>query len=143
MDGKASCSERLKAALKMRDMTQADLCRITGIPTSAMSQYCKGTLVPRQKRTKVIADALSVSVAWLMGFDFPSEKEVDAVSKMIDLGVLVEPPISRDDIPIENDNCSLSSEATELLRIFNALSVKGRIRLLSLAFDLEAEEGGR
>lgn len=143
MSDKVDCSERLKTALSMRGMTQADLCRATGIPTSAMSQYCKGTLVPRQKRTQVIADALSVSVAWLMGFDVPSEKETEAAREMIEQGILVEPPISRDDIPSEDGSDVLSSEAAELLRIFECLNVKGRTRLLSLAFELEAEERGK
>ena len=40
-----------------------------------MSQYCGGTIVPRQDRTFLIAQALDVSEAWLMGFDVPRERK--------------------------------------------------------------------
>lgn len=84
MENKVNCSERIKAALTMRDMTQADLCRLTGIPKSAMSQYCNGTLVPRQNRTQSIAQALRVSEAWLMGFDVPIRPEEEKLPLIIE-----------------------------------------------------------
>ncbi len=77
---KESCANRIRQGLSMRDMTQADLCRMTGIPKSAMSQYCNGGLVPRQDRTFLIAQALDVSEAWLMGFDVPMEKKTTPAS---------------------------------------------------------------
>jgi len=48
---------------------------MTGIPKSAMSQYCKGSLVPRQIRIHMLALSLDVSEAWLMGYDVPTERE--------------------------------------------------------------------
>lgn len=78
MENKEKCGKRILEALRLRDMTQADLCRATGIPKSAMSQYCGGTLVPRQDRTFLIARALDVSEAWLMGFDVPRERKTPA-----------------------------------------------------------------
>lgn len=77
---KESCASRIRQGLKAKDMTQADLCRATGIPKSAMSQYCNGGLVPRQDRTFLIARALGVSEAWLMGFDVPMERNEDKKS---------------------------------------------------------------
>ena len=73
MENKVTCASRIKEALKIRDMTQADLCKLTGIPKSAMSQYCNGGLVPRQNRTFLIASALRVNPAWLMGLDVEME----------------------------------------------------------------------
>lgn len=72
---KVSCGSRIREGLKLRDMTQGDLCRITGIPKSAMSQYCRGSFAPKQDRTGAIAEALNVSEAWLMGFDVPMERK--------------------------------------------------------------------
>jgi transcriptional regulator with XRE-family HTH domain len=80
MENKESCASRIREALSVRDMTQADLCRRTGIPKSAMSQYCNGGLVPRQDRTYVIAAALNVSEAWLMGFNVPMERKTSPAS---------------------------------------------------------------
>ena len=75
MENKVTCAERIKEGLRLKDIKQADLCRMTGIPKSDMSQYCSGDVVPRQNRTYAIALALNVSEAWLMGFDVPKERE--------------------------------------------------------------------
>lgn len=80
MGEKETCSKRIREALQLRGMTQADLCRATGIPKSAMSQYCNGGLVPRQDRTYLIANALNVSEAWLMGFNVSMRKETTPAS---------------------------------------------------------------
>lgn len=75
MENKETCGSRIREALRLRDMTQADLCRATGIPKSAMSQYCNDVLAPRQDRTYLIAKALSVTEPWLMGFDVQMERD--------------------------------------------------------------------
>lgn len=80
MAAKESCASRIREGLRIRNMSQAELCRITGIPKSAMSQYCTGGLVPRQKRTFLIAAALNVSEAWIMGFDVPIERKITPAS---------------------------------------------------------------
>lgn len=68
------CSERIVQALLATNMKQSELCRKTGIPKSAMSQYIKGSFEPKQDRVYKIAEALGVSEAWLMGFDVPMKK---------------------------------------------------------------------
>lgn len=138
MENNATCADRIKEALAMRNMTQADLCRATGIPTSAMSQYCNGTLTPRQKRTKVIADALLVSVGWLMGFDVPSSGDISNAVQAFQSVMFAEPDIRRDDIPTDKED--MTEEETELLRIFNSLDIKGRTQLLAFAYELEAKQ---
>lgn len=75
MEKKVTCASRIREALAARDMTQADLCKLTGIPKSAMSQYCNGGLVPRQNRTFQIANALNVNPAWIMGLDVEMENK--------------------------------------------------------------------
>lgn len=79
---KESCSKRISKALSLRNMKQTDLCNITGIPKSAMSQYISGAFEPKQDRIFLIADALEVSEAWLMGFDVPMEKEQTSPDKV-------------------------------------------------------------
>jgi transcriptional regulator with XRE-family HTH domain len=71
----ASCAKRLTLALAMRNLKQTDLCARTGIPKSAMSQYVNGSFEPKQDRIFLMAKALDVSEAWLMGYDVPMEKE--------------------------------------------------------------------
>lgn len=80
-----TCANRIKEALSIRNMTQAELCEKTGIKKSAMSQYCKGSFAPRQDKTFLIAKALDVSEIWLMGFDVPMDKKKpDAKSTELD-----------------------------------------------------------
>lgn len=74
----ASCGTRIKEALSLRHMRQVELCEITKIPKSALSQYISGAFEPKQDRIYLIAKALNVSEAWLMGYDVPMEKEKDS-----------------------------------------------------------------
>ena len=60
--------------MHLRNKTQAELCEITGIPKSAMSQYVSGKFVPKQTRIYLLAKALNVNEAWLMGYDVPMER---------------------------------------------------------------------
>lgn len=62
---------RLKEIMQIRGLSQSDLCNKTGIPKSAMSQYMTGSFKPKSRRTHMLAKALGVSEAWLMGYDVP------------------------------------------------------------------------
>ena len=70
---RASCSGRLALALSLRGMKQSELCARTGIPKRAVSQYISGEFKPKQDRVFLIAQALNVDEAWLMGYDVPME----------------------------------------------------------------------
>lgn len=72
---KESCAARLKKALSIRNMTQAELCQKTKIPKSALSEYIKGLYDPKQDRLIILSEALNVDPVWLMGFDVPMEKD--------------------------------------------------------------------
>ena len=76
----ASCADRIKMALQIKGVKQADLCRLTKIPKSALSQYISGAYDPKQDRIYLIANALNVSEAWLMGLDVPMDRQVKKVS---------------------------------------------------------------
>ena len=78
---KEACSKRISKALSFRNMKQTDLCNITGIPKSAISQYISGAFEPKQDRIFLIANALDVSEAWLMGFDVPMQRETQSPDK--------------------------------------------------------------
>ena len=70
-----TCADRIRKALILRGMKQSELCRITNIPKSALSQYISGCFEPKQDRIYLIAKTLDVSEAWLMGYDVPMEKD--------------------------------------------------------------------
>lgn len=72
---KMSCAQRIRQGLTVRGMRQKDLCKATGIPKSAVSQYCSGSFTPRPDRIALIAKALDVNEAWLMGYHVRMERE--------------------------------------------------------------------
>lgn len=77
---KESCAVRIKKALSIRNMSQAELCQKTKIPKSALSEYLKGLYEPKQDRLLIMSEALDVDPVWLMGFDVPMEKEHEKIS---------------------------------------------------------------
>ena len=74
METTEKCSVRIAKALSIRNMKQSELCEKTKIPKSAISQYLSGAFEPKQDRLLLIAKALEVDPAWLMGFDVPMER---------------------------------------------------------------------
>lgn len=72
---KITCAERIRAGLELRNLKSADLCKMTEISKSTMSQYLSGLYDPSQLRTELIARALNVNEAWLMGYDVPMQRE--------------------------------------------------------------------
>ena len=60
---------RIKKILTEQNMSKADLSRLTGISNSSLSEYLNGKYEPKQDKIALIAKALHVSPAWLMGFD--------------------------------------------------------------------------
>lgn len=77
--------------MSYKNINQAELCRITGIPKSAVSQYLSGSFKPKQDRIALIANALNVSEAWLLGIDIPNDK--NKFSSF--LGILPLPKVSK------------------------------------------------
>ena len=71
--------DRLQEALTMRQWTAADLSKKSGINKGSISKYLKGSVIPKQSAIGVMAQALGVSPAWLLGFD---DKQEDATIKM-------------------------------------------------------------
>ncbi len=74
------CSKRIAEALKIKDMKQADLCKIANVPKSSLSLYLSGAYEPKQDRVYDMAKALNVSEAWLMGYDVPMERQAKKAS---------------------------------------------------------------
>lgn len=64
-------ANRIKAAMQMREMNQADLSKAAGIDKGSLSRYVSGKFAPKQSAIVKIANALHVSPAWLLGMDVP------------------------------------------------------------------------
>lgn len=72
-----SFSNRLNKAMMIRDIKASALSEKTGISKSSLSEYLSGKYEAKQNGIYLLAKALNVSEAWLMGCDVPMEREID------------------------------------------------------------------
>ena len=68
--------DRLKQALKIRNMKAVDLVELTKIPKGAISYYLNGKSTPKADRLFLICKALDVSEAWMLGYDVEMEVSI-------------------------------------------------------------------
>jgi transcriptional regulator with XRE-family HTH domain len=69
-----SFKNRLNQALEIRGMKPIELSKRTGLSKARISQYTNGVYEAKQKALYLMARALNVSEAWLMGYDVPMER---------------------------------------------------------------------
>lgn len=103
-------SERLASALRESGLTQVELCKRADVTAGALSSYLSGRYYPKQRTLERLANALNVSVLYLMGFDDPS----DTVG----------------------DTSDLNSDELHLLQMFRSLNPVGKRRALQDIDDL-------
>ena len=99
-------ANRLKKALDYNNMRPIDLANKTKISKAQICNYLKGTYKAKQDKLYIIAKALDVSEAWLMGYDvdmdrewFPDNKE-DLTNITIDNARYIETTTKTVRIPI-------------------------------------------
>lgn len=68
-------SSRIKHALKHRNIKAKELSEMTGISRSSISEWLSGKYEPKQDKIFIIANALNVDEAWLLGLDVPIERK--------------------------------------------------------------------
>lgn len=69
--------ERLNSILQKRNLSQADLSKMTGIRSSSISDWLNGKYEPKQDKIAIIAESLNVSPVWLIGYDEPSTNQTE------------------------------------------------------------------
>lgn len=77
---KESFSVRLQKGLDYAGLKAINLHEMTKISESLISKYLSGKAFARQKNISIIANALDISEAWLMGYDVPMKKEISNVN---------------------------------------------------------------
>ncbi len=65
----AKLIERMKAVMAEKQISQAELSKLTGIRASSISDYLNNRYEPKQDKIFLIANALRVNPAWLSGRD--------------------------------------------------------------------------
>ena len=80
---KKSISSRLKEIMRDRNLKQVDILNKTlpfqtkynvRLAKNDLSQYVNGKVEPNQERVYILAKALNVSEAWLLGYDVPKQR---------------------------------------------------------------------
>ncbi len=122
--------ERLRTLMREKDITQAELSRLTGIRASSISDWLKGKYTPKQDKIALLADALHVTPAWLLGYG----KEEDKKPKVIDLQAELEKLLQQmnaDDTTIAmfNGDSPMDEETKELM----LASLKNTLQMSKLA----------
>lgn len=80
--------DRLRQAMDLRGMRATDLVEKTEIPKGTLSYYLSGKTEPKADRLYILAQALNVSEAWLLGYDVPmgrtdNQKKNDQLAKLV------------------------------------------------------------
>ena len=67
-------ANRLNTAMRIRNIKASELSEKTGISKSSLSEYMNGKYEAKQDGVYLLAKALNVNEAWLMGLDVPMER---------------------------------------------------------------------
>lgn len=119
-----STKDRLKELMQNRGLKQVDIvnlakpfCEKSGVKLGRndISQYLSGKVEPGQHKLFVLAQALGVSLQWLMGYDAPIEAYPSSHSGLS---------------PVLPDN------AKHLLANFESLNSAGKKKLIDYSDDL-------
>lgn len=114
----SSFKNRLKEILLEKNMTQKELSDLTGITPSSISDWLRGKYEAKQDKIDIIATALNVSQAYLMGYDVPKVNRV----KMF--------------VTESNSKQSLTNNQEKIISLFNQLNEEGQEKALSYTQDL-------
>lgn len=70
----ARLQDRLKEALRIRGMKPIELSERLDISRGTISYYLSGKSSPKADRLNLICSTLSVSEAWMLGYDVPMDR---------------------------------------------------------------------
>lgn len=118
-------SRRLEQAMAMKDITAAELSRLTGISKSSLSRYMSGDYNPNNDKLEKLSRALNVNEAWLLGYDeVDMERESDEVR--------------------QEKSLTIEAEMAEMMlkkisELYRTLSFQQQVDLFEIARKMEVE----
>ena len=128
---------RIRERRMALEMTLAELGKKVRVGASTVRKWETGYIKDiRSDKIQRVATALEVTPAYLMGWDESRNVNVDTVCTNNGLIGHAHAAVTFNG----KDSEPLSKEEAEILRIYKALGVKGRMKLLATAMELEAEE---
>ena len=131
--------ERLQKIRRDRGWSQERLGEVIGVSRSAVNKYEMGVVTDlKASQIELMAEALGVCTEYLVCWTDDPTIARNTASNIHNSAVVQ--GNSATTLIVKNGHSverELSEEEVELMRIFEALDVKGRTALLSAAFDLE------
>lgn len=125
--------KKIKHLRQSLDLTQEELGQKIGVTKATINKYETG-IVNNFSRPRIeqLADALNTSPAYLLGWeDMDEATAARALERLTTYNMRIQQITSED---------NLSQEERELLRIYNKVSVRSRLKILQLAYELEEGE---
>ncbi len=122
---KEAFNKRLETALNLRGIKPVDLAKKTGISEATISQYRSGYAKPKEPRLVIIANALGVDPAWLMGLDVPMGPRTKLPGEMGNAA--------------ERESLYMQ-EMIDIMRNLSEESMKRLIRYAEKLYDIQEDE---
>lgn len=126
MSMNSTFQQRLKEGMQIRGLRQADLAEMTGLSKSRISHYMTGRYEAKQEALYLIAKALNVNEAWLMGHDVPKERTV----------IRRENDLSYEAKIVQSVFIHLGAKAAELITCFQQLDEDSKNKAVAYLKDL-------
>ena len=100
--------ERINSVMKEKGIKPAELARRTGIDRSSISHYLSGDYSPKIDKIEKIADAIGVTVSYLVGFsDDPSPTGDPDLDKIADMFTRMTQPGSFGPVTVSDDEMTV------------------------------------
>ena len=130
--------ERISLLLSQNDMTAKELTQLLKISKTAISEWKSGKLKPSTEALIGISQIFNVSLDWLLTGKTHSEN-ISVSGSVAGNNTIVSS--NHGSVVVRNgQEHPLSDEVSEIIRIYESLDVRRRMKLLDIAFSLEEEK---
>ena len=122
-------SIKLTELMAERGMTQADLCRLTGLASSMISLYCTGQRIPSVPVASQIAKAMNTTIDYLTNSDQTPPESVSS-----DSFAVAEESVQYSSKPVSS--CVIPDDKVSFNKLFGLLNTTGKQKVLEYIKDL-------
>jgi transcriptional regulator with XRE-family HTH domain len=140
-ENKKEISRRILNLLDDRHISVSEFSRQLGVPQSTVSAWKNRGALPSADLIPHICANLGVSIEWLLTGEEPkataSGKQTGNIQ---DSAVVAGANIQNSEVSVQKSNPPISKEAAELLRLYDDLDIKKRIKLLQTMVELSEDE---
>jgi len=133
-----SMAERIKTRAKSQKIMMKNMLSDLELGINLVSHLAKGQNITAINLAR-IADYLDCSVDYLLGRTDDPLPSTNVIDGNVTGGAVVQGSSHSSVVVHNGGERALTEEEAELLRLFNAVDVKRRMKLLNLAFSLEEE----